>query len=48
MSDKINLKEIEKKVYLSYHQDGLLDLFLGMAIIFFGIGMATDQAYIGN
>ena len=48
MSDKINLKEIEKKVYLSYHQDGLLDLFLGIAIILFGIGMATDQSYIGG
>ena len=39
MSDKINLKEIEKKVYLSFHQDGLLDLFLGLAIILFGIGI---------
>lgn len=48
MSDKINLKEIEKKAYLSYHQDGLLDLFLGIAIILFGFGMATDQAYIGG
>jgi len=48
MSNKINLKEIEKKVYLSYHQDGLLDLFLGLAIILFGVGMATDQAYIGT
>ena len=48
MPDKINLKEIEKKAYLSYYQDGLLDIFLGIAIISFGIGMATDQSYIGS
>ncbi len=30
---KISLKEIEKKAYLSYFQDGLLDIILGIGII---------------
>lgn len=49
MSQDINLKEIERKAYLSYHQDGLLDIFLGLGILIFAIGMATDTAaYIGG
>jgi len=49
MAQEINLKEIERKAYLSYHQDGLLDIFLGLGILIFGIGMATDIAgYIGG
>jgi len=31
---KINLKELERKAYLSYHQDGVLDLFIGLSIMF--------------
>lgn len=30
------MKTIERKVYLSYHQDGLVDVFLGLAILVFG------------
>lgn len=33
MTERINLKELERKAYLSYHQDGLLDLFLGTALL---------------
>ena len=34
-----NLKEVEKKTYKSYHQDGLLDIFIGIYILLFGIGI---------
>ena len=28
MTEEPNLKEIERKAYMSYHQDGLLDILL--------------------
>ncbi|MFX1476332.1 MAG: hypothetical protein ACFFCO_12775 [Promethearchaeota archaeon] len=34
MSEEIDLKEIERKAYLSYHQDGLIDVFIGLAALF--------------
>jgi hypothetical protein len=34
-----NLKEIERRAYMSYHQDGLLDIFAGMYILGFGLGI---------
>ena len=37
-----NLKEIERKAYMSYHQDGLLDIFAGMYVIGFGLGIFMD------
>jgi hypothetical protein len=37
-----NLKEIERKTYMSYHQDGLLDIFAGMYVLGFGLGIFMD------
>jgi hypothetical protein len=37
-----NLKEIERRAYMSYHQDGLLDIFAGLYILGFGIGILMD------
>lgn len=37
-----NLKEIERKAYMSYHQDGLLDIFAGLYILGFGLGIFMD------
>ena len=37
-----NLKEIERKTYMSYHQDGLLDIFAGLYILGFGFGIFMD------
>ena len=37
-----NLKEIERKAYMSYHQDGLLDIFAGLYILGFGFGIFID------
>jgi hypothetical protein len=37
MTNKFDLKKIEKKFYLSYHQDGLWDIFLGLFFIAMGL-----------
>jgi hypothetical protein len=37
-----NLKEIERRAYMSYHQDGLLDIFAGVYILGFGLGIFMD------
>jgi len=45
VTNKNILREIEKKTCMSYHQDGLLDIFVGVYILLFGIGIcarATD------
>jgi hypothetical protein len=34
------LREIEKKTYMSYHQDGLLDIFVGIYALLFAIGIS--------
>ena len=39
MTNKTSLREIEKKTYMSYHQDGLLDIFVGVDILLVGIGI---------
>lgn len=39
MTQKNSLREIEKKTYMSYHQDGLLDIFIGIYVLLFGIGI---------
>jgi hypothetical protein len=37
----IDLKSLERKAYMSYHQDGLWDIFLGMVLISWGISMGS-------
>lgn len=39
MAKKASLREIEKKTYMSYHQDGLLDIFVGIYILSFALGI---------
>lgn len=41
MKNEPDLKQIEKKAYMSYHQDGLLDIFVGLYILVFGLGIFT-------
>jgi hypothetical protein len=40
-----NLREIERKAYMSYHQDGLLDIFVAVYIIGFGVGIWVDMTW---
>jgi hypothetical protein len=46
--NKINLRELERKAYLSYHQDGILDIFIGFNILLFSMWMLADMAYLGG
>jgi hypothetical protein len=42
VTEEPNLREIEKKAYMSYHQDGLLDIFVGAYVLGFGLGIWAD------
>ena len=44
MSQNIDFKELRNKVYLSYHQDGLIDIIIGASILGFGLLIATDNS----
>ncbi|MCP4422712.1 MAG: hypothetical protein GY805_39390 [Chloroflexi bacterium] len=44
MSHSIDFEALKKKLYLSYHQDGILDLVIGLSILGFGINMYTDSS----
>jgi hypothetical protein len=46
MNEKINLKELERKVYVLYHQDGLVDIFIGFFLLATGMMMFTDMAWL--
>ena len=39
MTKRDSLREIEKKTYMSYHQDGLIDIFVGVYVLLFGLGI---------
>ncbi len=48
MPEDIDLKRIERKIYTSYHQDGLIDIWLGFFIILFGIGIIAEMVWLGG
>jgi len=37
---------MEKRAYMAYHGDGLVDLALGLVILLFGLGMQYDQTLL--
>jgi hypothetical protein len=39
------LREVEKKTYMSYHQDGLLDIVIGLYALAFGLGIVADKIW---
>jgi hypothetical protein len=47
MNEKINLKQIERKAYTSYHQDGILDILIGISILSFAAMVIADMTYLG-
>ncbi len=47
MRGKVNLKEIERKVYTSYHQDGLIDIIAGFFLLGFGLWLILDMLWMG-
>lgn len=42
MAEIPNIKEIQRKAYTSYHQDGLIDLFASIYVITFAAGILMD------
>jgi len=44
MTRNQNLKQLAKKTYMSYHQDGIIDLLIGWMIIAFAANMAFDES----
>lgn len=46
--NNINLKNLERKAYLSYHQDGILDFFIGFNILLFGLWILADMVYLAG
>ena len=46
MVEDINLKQIQRKVYMSFFQDGLWDIFLGLFILGWGLTILIDAAYL--
>ncbi|MFX0069095.1 MAG: hypothetical protein ACFFA1_08200 [Promethearchaeota archaeon] len=48
MLGDIDLKRIERKMYTSYHQDGLIDIWSGLFVVFFGIGIITEMVWLGG
>ena len=46
MVEDIKLKEIQRKVYMSFFQDGLWDVFLGLFILGWGLAILTELAYL--
>jgi hypothetical protein len=47
MSPPADLQALERKIYLSYHQDGILNLVIGAVIVFLGLSEVTSSS-IGN
>jgi hypothetical protein len=43
MTKQNTLREIEKKAYMSYHQDGLIDIVIGLYALAFGLGIVAGK-----
>ena len=48
MSTSIDLKEIERRAYLSYYGDGLLDIFVGLVIMSIPFHIITDTIWMSG
>jgi len=44
MSQEADLKRLARQTYVSYHQDGLIDLAVGWATLFWGLNLALDES----
>lgn len=47
MNEKINLEEIRRKAYTSYHQDGLIDILAACSILSFAAWTILDMIWLG-
>ncbi len=48
MNPETDLKALERKAYLSYHNDGLLDIGLGLLILSVGIGWLCGMPWLAG
>lgn len=48
MLQKIDLKDIEKKIFTSFHQDGLIDLFLGFIMLVSILSSTLDVSGVSD
>ena len=46
MTNDMNLKEVEKKIFTSYFNDGLWDVYGGLLLLGFGLGIITEQTMV--
>ena len=44
MSQDEKFKQLERMAYLSYQQDGIIDLLVGWATLAFGVNIAMDSS----
>jgi hypothetical protein len=42
MNDKLDFKQLQSKMYFNYHNDGIIDLTVGLCAVGFAIFMATE------
>jgi len=45
MTENLNLKELERKAWTSYFEDGFWDLFFGVILITMGVRSLTDNVF---
>lgn len=48
MTANARLQQAGSEVYLSYHKDGLLDIFIGSGLLLFGLTIFSDVAWMGG
>lgn len=46
MTEHLNLKEIQRKVYMSFFEDGVWDIFLGLFVVGWGLSILTEGTYL--
>jgi len=46
MSEQLNMKDIRRQVYLSFTEDGLIDLSIGLVILGFAAMLMADQPWM--
>jgi hypothetical protein len=48
LSDKIDLKEIERRAYLSYHGDGLADILVGLCLFIVSLYAYVEMVWLAG
>lgn len=43
MNNNLNIKEIERKAYLNYHKDGILDIYIGLVILTLAFNLIDNE-----